>query len=177
VDRAGHSEPAQEQGDEREQAQVTAEPAQGLAHRLAVFGHGAQADALGREEAPVTVGQRLGPALRRHLEIRFVAGPRAELQQARAREVGQRHVDARAHGRAQPDVPGHVEHEAADGQARLAQRERVAHARVEGGQQRGIDEHAAATGEAGPGAGRVRGDHSVEGIPRLHGRDLHQARP
>jgi hypothetical protein len=171
---AGHAQAAEHHRHQRDKAEVPAQAAERVADLPLVLGHGADADALGGEERPVAVGQRLRVRGAGQAHERLVARPRAEGDEPGLVQGGGGDEDPRPEGRAHADVARDVRDLAADLEAALAEGQGVAHVRVEGHEQRGVHEREAARVQPAPLIGRVGLDASVEGIAGLHRGHLHE---
>ncbi len=174
--RAGHRDPAQQQRDQPDQAEVAAHARERRVQRLLVLGDGAQRDALGGEGRLVAIGEALRPRGGGQAQERLVTGAGAEAQEAGRRDVARGHEHPRSEGRAHADVAGHVQHGGADREMRIAERQDVADLRVEGQEQGRVDHDPAARGEARPLAGRVGLHLAVERVSAVHRHHLHEPR-
>jgi hypothetical protein len=176
VNCAGHADAAEKQRDQGHEPEKPAQPGQGLVQVLPIVRDRAQHHALGGQPGAIALGQALRVGSRRQLDEGLVPGPGAEDEQSRLGQVTRRNEHARPQGRARADVARGVHDRSADLEARLAERQRVADACIERGQQRGIDQGPAIVGQVGPLGGRVRLHHPVEGVAAVDRRDLHEAR-
>ena len=92
-----------------------------------------------------------------------------------ASQCGRGNEDAGAERRAHADVAGDAGDGADDDEAALAERQRVADARIELGEERRLDHDARAVLQFRPRAPGLGADLAVERVAALDGRDLHEA--
>ena len=177
---ARHPDPAEQQRDQAHQPEVTGEPAERVVQVRLVLGDRANPHALGQEQGAVALGEGLRRHARGQPHERLVLGAGTESQQARPGQVPRGDVDARPERRADPDVARRTHDRAADHEAALAERERVAQPGVECREERRIDHHPVSLRQLAPRGGGLGADLAVERVAALDGGDLHQpgtARP
>ncbi len=172
---AGHAESAEEERHQRHQAEVVAEPGQGVGEVVAVVLDGPDPESLLPERQPVALGNRLGAGRVRQLDEELVFDPGAELEQLGGGEVDGGDEDPGPERRGHPDIAGDVAGGGVDDETPLAEGQGIADPGVEGGEQGRIDHGFATASEGRPPTGGLRDDRTVERVARLDGLDLNQS--
>jgi hypothetical protein len=176
VDAARHANAPEQQGDEPDDAEEIAELVDGLGEVELRFGGRAIANLRLLQRRLEARDERASRQGWWKLEEDLPVGAAAEQQQRRFVKILRRDVHARPDRRTDGDVARHADEGAEDDEPREAERQRVADARPERVEQRGIHERVVATLQPRPLVAGRRHDVSVERIAVRHPPDLCKAR-
>ena len=172
---ARDTESAQQQRDQRHEAEVVAHPREGIAEVVAIVLDALDPNPFRPELRPVRLGERAGPRGISQLDEGFVIHPGSEPDQACGGQITGGDVDPGTERRRGRHVAGHTGDGPPDLEPRVTEGQRVAAPRIESGEQAGIQQDAATLVQRRPASRRFGADGAVERPAGLHGRHLHEA--